>query len=98
MNQLSFDGLLADQNKMNTSLQSLLDNDLLELLESDLSSALEMCEHLIKEGKLSNERYSSNKPKAYPKVCAVLDDMVQQEKVLFVEEKGKGDRIYQLKF
>ena len=67
------------------------------LLESDISSALEICESLINEGKLSNERYSSDKPKAYPKICSILDEMVQQEKIVLVEDQNKKDRIYRLK-
>ena len=96
MDQLSFEDLLADQIKNDTPLLSPLYKEILELLASDISSALEICEHLITEGKLANERYSSNKPKAYPKVCSTLDDMVQQGKIKFVEDKDKKDRIYHL--
>jgi Protein of unknown function (DUF3895) len=96
MNQLSFEDLLAPPMKSNAPLLSPLYKEILGLIESDISSALEMCERLIEEGKLSNERYSSNKPKAYPKVCSILDDMVQQGKIKFVEDKDKKDRVYHL--
>ena len=96
MDQLSFDDLLADPMKSNIPLISPLYKEILKFIESDISSALEICERLITEGKLSNERYSSNKPKAYPKVCSTLDDMVQQGKIKFVEDQDKKDRIYHL--
>ena len=96
MDQLSFDDLLADTIKRDTSLISPLYKEILELLGSGISSALEISECLMKEGKISNERYSSNKPKAYPKVCSILDDLVQQGKIKFVEDKDKKDRIYHL--
>ena len=96
MDQLSFDDLLADTMKRDTSLISPLYKEILELLGSGISSALEISECLMKKGKISNERYSSNKPKAYPKVCSILDDLVQQGKITFVEDKDKNDRIYHL--
>jgi len=96
MDQLSFDDLLAAPMKSDVPLLSPLYKEILGLIKSDISSALEICERLIEEGKLSNERYSSNKPKAYPKVCSTLDDMVQQGKIKFVEDKDKKDRIYHL--
>jgi|SRR3954452_7260991 Protein of unknown function (DUF3895) len=97
MAQMTFFDLLTDPNKSTTPLLSPLYKEILVLLESDISSALEICECLIKEGKLSNERYSSHKPKAYPKVCSILDKMVQQEKVVFIEDQNKKDRMYRLK-
>ena len=96
MDQLSFDDLLADTIKRDTTLISPLYKEILELLGSGISSALEISECLMTSGKISNERYSSNKPKAYPKVCSILDDLVQQRKVTFVEDKDKNDRIYHL--
>jgi hypothetical protein len=97
MNQMTFFDLLNEPDRSATPLLSPLYKEILVLLESDISSALEICECLIKDGKLSNERYSTNKPKGYAKVCSTLDEMVQQEKVVFIEDKERKDRVYRLK-
>ncbi len=97
LNQLTFEELLGEEKTKKNPPSSPLYSSIRKLLESGVSSALEMCECLIKEGLLSNERYSSNKPKDYPEVCLVLDEMVRQDKVELLEVKEKNDRIYQLK-
>ncbi|WP_066418252.1 DUF3895 domain-containing protein [Sutcliffiella cohnii] len=97
MNQISFDDLFKEEQTKKSSSISKLQEAILELLESDITSALEICECLIKSGLISNERFSSNKPKDYPKVCLNLDEMVLQEKLEFVEDIEKTNRIYHLK-
>ncbi|MED3575978.1 DUF3895 domain-containing protein [Cytobacillus praedii] len=98
MNQISFDNLFDEESK-NSSISptSPLHITILELLELNITSALEICERLIKDGLLSNERFSTNKPKDYPKVCAILDEMVQQGTLLFIEDKDRSDRNYRIK-
>lgn len=97
MNQISFDNLFEEEPKNSSSSSaSPLHTTILKLLELNITSALEICERLIKDGLLSNERFSTNKPKDYPKVCAILDEMVRQNKVIFMEEKDKSDRIYRI--
>jgi hypothetical protein len=52
---------------------------------------------LIEQNKISADRYSSDKPKDYNKVCFILDNLAMKEKLLLVEARKKTDRIYQLK-
>ncbi|KMY50180.1 DUF3895 domain-containing protein [Peribacillus loiseleuriae] len=97
MGQISFEDLFAEQAKeKRESTPTPLYKEILALIESEISSALEICECLIESGQVSNERYSSNKPKAYPKICSLLDEMVQQGNVIFIADKNKKDRIYRL--
>lgn len=93
MEQISFDDILTED-ESNKTIFSPLNNAMMKLLESNVTSAMDICEHLIKDGLLSAERFSTNKPKAYPKVCSILDELVQQDKVVFVEDRDKLDRIY----
>lgn len=97
MMQISFDDLLNEEKETDTPPPSPLYKEILGLLESQKTSTLEICECLINIGMISNERYSSNKPKQYPLVCSILEDMKQQGKVILVNENGKNDRFYQLK-
>ncbi|WP_066297689.1 DUF3895 domain-containing protein [Bacillus sp. FJAT-29937] len=98
MNQISFDNLFEEEPKNSSSSStSPLHTTILELLELNITSALEICERLIKDGLLSNERFSTNKPKAYPKVCVILDEMVLHNSIEFIEDKDRSDRIYRIK-
>lgn len=97
LNQISFDELFGEEKPKKSPLSSSLHKPILTLLESGVTSVMEMCDYLIKERLLSNERFSSNKPKEYPKVCFILDEMVQQGIVELVEDKDRTDRIYKLK-
>ncbi|MCM3454846.1 DUF3895 domain-containing protein [Heyndrickxia oleronia] len=96
MEQISFDDILTEE-ESNKTILSPLHNALMELLESNVTSVMDICEHLIKDGLLSADRFSTNKPKAYPKVCSILDELVQKDQVIFVEDRDRIDRIYQLK-
>lgn len=96
MEQISFEDILTEEDS-NKTFFSPLHNALMELLESNVTSVMDICEHLINNGLLSAERFSTNKPKAYPKVCSILDELVQQDKVVFVEDRDRLDRIYRLK-
>jgi hypothetical protein len=96
MNQISFDELFAEDKKESINIQahSPLQQDVRALIESRETSALEICEKLIDLGKLSKERYSTNKPKAYGKVCSILESLVDEGTLKFIEDKDKKDRIY----
>ncbi|MBG9580516.1 hypothetical protein ABE42_15220, partial [Bacillus thuringiensis] len=72
MNQISFEDLFEDEkeNKQEKvevaeipALLSALQKDILELMDSEEISALELCEQLIRSGKISDERFTTNKPK-----------------------------------
>ena len=99
MNQLSFDELFADGKKEVTKNPppSPLRNEIIAILESGETSALQICERLIFLGKISNDRFSTNKPKEYGKVCSILENLVVEGVLRFLEEKDKKDRIYELK-
>lgn len=99
MNQISFDDLFAEETKKveETPPLSLLQRYIYSLLESGETSAMQICEKLIQKGKLPSGRFSTNKPKAYPQLCSILEDLVQQGKLLFIEDKDKHDRIYNFK-
>jgi hypothetical protein len=99
VSQITFDDLFAEDKKKveEKPKPSPLYNEICDLLQTGESSALEICEKLIASEKISSERFSSNKPKSYGKVCSILDSMVSQGNLLFVEDKDKKDRIYQLK-
>ena len=55
-----------------------LQKDILELINSEEISALELCEQLIRAGKISDERFTTNKPKAYGQVCLLLEGFVKE--------------------
>jgi len=99
MNQLSFE-LLEEDNNKNTVIAptplSQLQQDVLDLINAGETSALAICEELIKAGKLPKDRYSTTKPKAYGKVCSILDYFVSIDSLVFVEDQDKKDRIYGL--
>lgn len=98
MDQISFDNLFEEEHT-NSSSSSLspLHKNILTILETNINSALEICERLINDGLLSNDRFSTNKPKDYPKICAIMDEMVQQGTLLFIEDKDRSDRLYRIK-
>ncbi|ARO66171.1 Uncharacterized protein B5E39_3901 [Bacillus cereus] len=73
-----------------------LQKDILELIDSEEISALELCERLIRSGKISDERFTTNKPKAYGQVCLLLEGFVKEEKLIFVKSDEKRDRVYKL--
>ncbi len=65
-------------------------------VQQEIESALMICELLIKEGKESDKRYSSQKPKIYYSVCTYLDSYVDSG-AMSVEPIGRDDRIYRYK-
>ncbi|WP_212936968.1 DUF3895 domain-containing protein, partial [Bacillus hominis] len=74
-----------------------LQKDILELVDSEEISALELCEQLIRSGKISDERFTTNKPKAYGQVCLLLEGFVKEGKLIFVKSDEKRDRVYKVK-
>lgn len=99
MSQISFDELFQEEKKQENTISDIpspLQNDILELFRKGETNALSICEHLIKLGKFSDERFSTNKPKAYGKVCLALDKMTRDGLLIFVEDIDKKDRIYKL--
>ncbi|QCJ45519.1 DUF3895 domain-containing protein (plasmid) [Bacillus sp. S3] len=97
MNQISFDDLFAEVKKetIDTPTLTPLQHEVMDLIQSGKTSALEICEKLIESGKLSNERYTTNKPKAYGKVCSILESFVVDGTLKFIEDKDKKDRTYE---
>ncbi|HDX9628767.1 TPA: DUF3895 domain-containing protein [Bacillus cereus] len=103
MNQISFEDLFEEENKREKVEVaeipvplSPLQKDILELIDSEEISALELCERLIRSGKISDERFTTNKPKAYGQVCLLLEGFVKEEKLIFVKSDEKRDRVYKL--
>ncbi|WP_028393975.1 DUF3895 domain-containing protein [Bacillus cihuensis] len=98
MNQISFEDLFIEENKVINEIQepSPLQREIIALLESGETSALQICEKLMKLGKISCERFSTTKPRDYGQVCSWLDTFVSQGILLLVEDKDKQDRIYKL--
>lgn len=74
-----------------------LQKAILELLNSEEISALELCERLIRSGKIPDERFTTNKPKAYGQVCLILEGFVKEGKLIFIKDDEKRDRVYKLK-
>jgi hypothetical protein len=70
--------------------------DIYSLLESGETSPMNICKKLIVAGKLPSGRFCTNKPKSYPLICAMLEELFQQGKILFVEDKDKQDQNYKL--
>ncbi|AAU17271.1 DUF3895 domain-containing protein [Bacillus cereus] len=104
MNQISFEDLFEEESKTEKvevahipAPLSPLQKDILELVDSEEISALELCEQLIQSGKISDERFTTNKPKAYGQVCLVLEGFVKEGKLIFVKSDEKRDRVYKLK-
>ncbi|MDV6039709.1 DUF3895 domain-containing protein [Bacillus sp. SM-B1] len=104
MNQISFEDLFEEENKREkvevaeTPVPlSPLQKDILELINCEEISALELCEQLIRAGKISDERFTTNKPKVYGQVCLLLEGFVKEEKLIFVKSDEKRDRVYKLK-
>lgn len=100
MSQITFDDFFAEEKNETvlTPLPSPLQQDvLMHIKTGEDISALQICEKLIVAGKLSNERYSTHKPKSYAKICYILDSFVSQGVLSFVEDKEKKDRIYRMK-
>ncbi|WP_226603724.1 DUF3895 domain-containing protein [Bacillus cereus] len=106
MNQISFEDLFEDEkeNKQEKvevaeipAPLSTLQKDILELMDSEEISALELCEQLIRSGKISDERFTTNKPKAYGQVCLALEGFVTEGKLTFVKNDEKRDRVYKVK-
>ncbi|WP_439873534.1 DUF3895 domain-containing protein [Bacillus mycoides] len=106
MNQISFEDLFEDEkeNKQEKvevaeipAPLSPLQKDILELIDSEEISALELCEQLIRAGKISDERFTTNKPKAYGQVCLLLEGFVTEGKLTFIKNDEKRDRVYKVK-
>lgn len=102
MNQISFEDLFEEEKeKVEVAeipvLLSPLQKAILELLNSKEISALELCERLIRSGKIPDERFTTNKPKAYGQVCLILEGFVKEGKLIFIKDDEKRDRVYKLK-
>ncbi|MBJ8007936.1 MULTISPECIES: DUF3895 domain-containing protein [Bacillus cereus group] len=101
MNQISFEDLFEEEKEKVEVAEvpvplSPLQKAILELLNSEEISALELCERLIRSGKIPDERFTTNKPKAYGQVCLLLEGFVKEGKLIFVKSDEKRDRVYKL--
>ncbi|PGB04569.1 DUF3895 domain-containing protein [Bacillus toyonensis] len=102
MNQISFEDLFEEEKEKVEVAEipvplSPLQKAILELLNSEEISALELCERLIRSGKIPDERFTTNKPKAYGQVCLILEGFVTEGKLIFIKDDEKRDRVYKLK-
>ncbi|MDM5258010.1 DUF3895 domain-containing protein [Bacillus toyonensis] len=102
MNQISFEDLFEEEKEKVEVAEipvplSPLQKAILELLNSEQISALELCERLIRSGKIPDERFTTNKPKAYGQVCLILEGFVKEGKLIFIKGDEKRDRVYKLK-
>ncbi|KIQ86366.1 MULTISPECIES: DUF3895 domain-containing protein [Bacillus] len=105
MNQISFEDLFEEEKEKVEVAEvckvpaplSPLQKDILELIDSEEISALELCEQLIRSGKIPDERFTTNKPKAYGQVCLLLEGFVTEGKLIFIKDDEKRDRVYKLK-
>ncbi|MCU4967985.1 DUF3895 domain-containing protein [Bacillus toyonensis] len=102
MNQISFEDLFEEEKEKGEVAEipvplSPLQKAILELLNSEEISALELCERLIRSGKIPDERFTTNKPKAYGQVCLILEGFVKEGKLIFIKDDEKRDRVYKLK-
>ncbi|PEZ06740.1 hypothetical protein CN326_09775 [Bacillus sp. AFS018417] len=99
MNQISFEDLFDENVVEATEIEvplSPLQKDVLELLNSEEISALELCEQLIRSGKIPDERFTTDKPKAYGEVCLILEGFVTKGKLTFIKNDEKRDRVYKI--
>ncbi|NKW95578.1 DUF3895 domain-containing protein [Bacillus toyonensis] len=102
MNQISFEDLFEEEKEKVEVAEipvplSPLQKAILELLNSEEISALELCERLIRSGKIPDERFTTNKPKTYGQVCLILEGFVKEGKLIFIKDDEKRDRVYKLK-
>ncbi|PFZ73415.1 hypothetical protein COL82_23690 [Bacillus toyonensis] len=102
MNQISFEDLFEEEKEKVEVAEipvplSPLQKAILELLNSEEISVLELCERLIRSGKIPDERFTTNKPKAYGQVCLILEGFVKEGKFIFIKDDEKRDRVYKLK-
>ncbi|PEE29801.1 DUF3895 domain-containing protein [Bacillus toyonensis] len=102
MNQISFEDLFEEEKEKVEVAEipvplSPLQKAILELLNSEEISVLELCERLIRSGKIPDERFTTNKPKAYGQVCLILEGFVKEGKLVFIKDDEKRDRVYKLK-
>jgi hypothetical protein len=66
---------------------------ILEYLRT-VSSTRVICELLIKNQIVANQRYLTGKPKIYPHVCLFLDGLVYQGQLYLEDTNGYEDRFY----
>ncbi|PGO22703.1 hypothetical protein CN984_25520 [Bacillus cereus] len=101
MNQISFEDLFEEEKEKVEVAEipvplSPLQQDILGLFNSEEISTLELCEQLIRAGKIPDERFTTNKPKAYGKVCLLLEGFVAEGKLIFIKSDEKRDRVYKM--
>lgn len=92
-----FQGPISDthaQRTFTSNLPPILKDEVLRYLDT-VSSARIICELLIKNHGVSNERYITGKPKIYPFVCMYLDSLVLEGILRIKEIQSQIDRYYQ---
>jgi len=77
------------------SLSGPLKDKVLSYLET-VSSVRIICELLIKNNIVADQRYITGKPKIYPIICMFLDGLIYQNVVTLEEVNGTDDRKYKL--
>jgi hypothetical protein len=101
--QVSFELDLFEENMTKTlekneslpinNLSGPIKDKILEYLKT-VSSTRVICELLIKNNIVSNQRYLTGKPKIYPHVCLFLEGLVSLGKLNLEEKNGHEDRFY----
>lgn len=101
--QVSFEFDLFEEAKTKTlekneslpvnNLSGPIKDKILEYLKT-VSSTRVICELLIKNNIVSNQRYLTGKPKIYPHVCLFLEGLVSLGKLTLEEKNGHEDRFY----
>ncbi|MFD0051447.1 DUF3895 domain-containing protein [Actinomycetes bacterium NPDC127524] len=89
MNQISFESLLFEDKTVVSPPPSPLENFILTLISKGQISARDICEQLIEQNKISSERYSTDKPKDFHKVCKILDGFVNRGNCRWLKIKKK---------
>lgn len=64
----------------------------LEHLQTGVESVVLICEKLIEEGVMPDERFVTGKPKFYPDICLLLDALCSEGKVMKLEGSHKDCR------
>lgn len=81
---------------LTTNLSDAVKDKVLHYLET-VSSVRIICELLIKNQIIADQRYITGKPKIYPMVCVYLENLVNQNVISLEEVNGTDDRKYKFK-
>lgn len=69
------------------SLTDVQKEKVMDLLENGYQSIRVICEVLINDGYVSNERYITRKPRIYPVICLFIESLVKQVRAEFISKE-----------